>query len=151
MHLFSRATRAGQSGSRSMTYRATAGSTWLSSSHTNRSKIPVARAMFSLQFSTRAAHGAARGAGVIVRQWDQAKPAPYSLRGGWMHTGDCGRLDAHGILYVVDRVKDMIVSGAENVYSAEVESAISLHPGVAQCAVIGVPAPQGGERTHAVI
>jgi len=92
-----------------------------------------------------------RGAGVMIGYWNQAELTADTLRGGWMHTGDCGRLDAHGILYVVDRVKDMIVSGAENVYSAEVESAISLHPGVAQCAVIGVPDPQWGERVHAVI
>jgi long-chain acyl-CoA synthetase len=92
-----------------------------------------------------------RGAGVMLGYWNQPELTADALRGGWMHTGDCGRLDAHGILYVVDRVKDMIVSGAENVYSAEVESAISLHPGVAQCAVIGVPDPQWGERVHAVI
>jgi long-chain acyl-CoA synthetase len=92
-----------------------------------------------------------RGAGVMIGYWNQPELTADALRGGWMHTGDCGRLDAHGILYVVDRVKDMIVSGAENVYSAEVESAISLHPSVAQCAVIGVPDPQWGERVHAVI
>ena len=92
-----------------------------------------------------------RGPGVMIGYWNQAELTADALRGGWMHTGDCGKLDAQGILYVVDRLKDMIVSGAENVYSAEVESAISLHPGVAQCAVIGVPDPQWGERVHAVI
>jgi long-chain acyl-CoA synthetase len=92
-----------------------------------------------------------RGAGLMIGYWNQSDQTAYALRGGWMHTGDCGRLDAHGILYVVDRVKDMIVSGAENVYSAEVENAISLHSGVAQCAVIGVPDAMWGERVHAVI
>jgi long-chain acyl-CoA synthetase len=92
-----------------------------------------------------------RGAGVMIGYWNQPELTAHAIRGGWMRTGDCGRLDAHGILYVVDRVKDMIVSGGENVYSAEVENAISVHPGVAQCAVIGVPDPQWGERVHAVI
>jgi len=92
-----------------------------------------------------------RGAGVMIGYWNQPELTADALRGGWMHTGDCGRLDAQGILYVVDRVKDMIVSGGENVYSAEVENAIALHPGVAQCAVIGVPDPQWGERVHAVV
>jgi long-chain acyl-CoA synthetase len=70
---------------------------------------------------------------------------------GWMHTGDGGRLDDEGFLYVVDRVKDMIVSGGENVYSTEVEQAVASHPAVAACAVVGVPDDQYGERVHAVV
>jgi acyl-CoA synthetase (AMP-forming)/AMP-acid ligase II len=73
------------------------------------------------------------------------------LRNGWLHTGDAGYLDDQGYLYIVDRLKDMIVTGGENVYSAEVENAIARHPAVAQCAVIGVPDPDWGERVHAVV
>ncbi|RZM01955.1 MAG: hypothetical protein EOP68_21540 [Sphingomonas sp.] len=92
-----------------------------------------------------------RGAGVMLGYWNQPELTAETLRGGWMHTGDGGRLDDHGILYVVDRLKDMIVSGGENIFSAEVESALSLHPAVEQVAVIGVPDPRWGERVHAVI
>ena len=74
-----------------------------------------------------------------------------ALRGGWMHTGDGGRMDDDGYVYVVDRLKDMIVSGGENVYSVEVENALAKHPGVASCAVIGVPDDEWGERVHAVV
>jgi long-chain acyl-CoA synthetase len=92
-----------------------------------------------------------RGKGVMLGYWNQPELTTEALRGGWMHTGDGGRFDDHGVLYVVDRLKDMIVSGSENVYSAEVESALSLHPDVVQCAVIGVPDERWGERVHAVI
>lgn len=93
----------------------------------------------------------ARGSGVMLGYWNQPELTAEVLRDGWMHTGDGGRFDEHGVLYVVDRIKDMIVSGGENVYSAEVESAIALHPGVAQSAVIGVPDERWGERVHAVV
>ncbi|MDB5429053.1 MAG: fcs3 [Caulobacter sp.] len=92
-----------------------------------------------------------RGKGVMLGYWNQPEMTAEALRNGWMHTGDGGRLDDHGILYVVDRIKDMIVSGGENVYSAEVESALTKHPDVAQCAVIGVPDERWGERVHAVV
>jgi len=92
-----------------------------------------------------------RGKGVMLGYWNQPELTSEALRDGWMHTGDGGRIDDHGVLYVVDRLKDMIVSGGENVYSAEVESAISLHPDVVQCAVIGVPDERWGERVHAII
>jgi long-chain acyl-CoA synthetase len=68
-----------------------------------------------------------------------------------MHTGDGGYMDADGFVYVVDRVKDMIISGGENVYSAEVENALAQHPSVAQCAVIGIPSERWGEQVHAVV
>jgi long-chain acyl-CoA synthetase len=92
-----------------------------------------------------------RGPGVMLGYWNQPELTAETLRGGWMHTGDGGRMDDLGLVYIVDRLKDMIVSGGENVYSAEVEGAVSLHPAVAQCAVIGVPDPRWGERVHAVI
>ncbi|MNP30428.1 Long-chain-fatty-acid--CoA ligase FadD13 [compost metagenome] len=68
-----------------------------------------------------------------------------------MHTGDCGYMDADGFVYICDRLKDMIISGGENIYSAEVETAIASHPSVAQCAVIGIPSEKWGESVHAVV
>ena len=68
-----------------------------------------------------------------------------------MHTGDGGFMDEDGYVYVVDRIKDMIVSGAENIYSAEVENCVAQHPAVAQCAVIGIPSEQWGETVHAIV
>ncbi len=79
------------------------------------------------------------------------RPPRRSFRGGWYHTGDAGYLDDEGYLFLVDRVKDMIVTGGENVYSAEVENAISKHPAVAQVAVIGIPHEQWGEQVHAIV
>jgi long-chain acyl-CoA synthetase len=74
-----------------------------------------------------------------------------ALRDGWMHTGDAGYLDEDGFLFVVDRLKDMIVTGGENVYSAEVEDALLRMPGISACAVIGIPHALWGEAVHAVI
>ena len=68
-----------------------------------------------------------------------------------MHTGDGGYMDEDGYVYVVDRIKDMIISGGENVYSAEVENCVAQHPAVAQCAVIGIPSEQWGETVHAIV
>ena len=73
------------------------------------------------------------------------------LPGGWLRTGDIGRIDADGYLHVLDRVKDMIISGGENVYPAEVENAIFGHPGVVDVAVIGVPSDRWGEEVAAII
>ena len=70
---------------------------------------------------------------------------------GWLHTGDAGTLDGEGYVYILDRVKDMVISGGENVYPAEVESALCEHPAVAEAAVIGVPDAQWGEAVHAVV
>jgi long-chain acyl-CoA synthetase len=74
-----------------------------------------------------------------------------TVRDGWMHTGDAAYRDDEGLIYIADRLKDMIITGGENVYSTEVESVISQFPGVAQVAVIGLPDPKWGERVHAVI
>ncbi|MFO1273425.1 MAG: AMP-binding protein [Rubrivivax sp.] len=73
------------------------------------------------------------------------------LKQGWMHSGDAGWLDEDGYLYVADRVKDMIVTGGENVYSIEVERVLFLHPAVREAAVIGVPSEPWGESVHAVV
>ena len=92
-----------------------------------------------------------RGPIVMQGYWNQPAPTAEALRGGWMHTGDGGYMDDEGFVFVVDRIKDMIITGGENVYSAEVENAIYQHPAVAMCAVIGVPDEQWGERVHAVV
>lgn len=94
---------------------------------------------------------AVRGPSVMLGYWNRPEETAAALRDGWMHTGDAGTMDADGFVYVVDRVKDMIISGGENVYSAEVENALSLAPGVAACSVIAVPDEQWGERVHAVV
>ena len=92
-----------------------------------------------------------RGGHVMLGYWNRPEETAAALRGGWMHTGDGGYLDEQGYLFVVDRIKDMIVSGGENVYSVEVENALAKHPAVAACAVIGIPDDDWGERVHAVI
>jgi acyl-CoA synthetase (AMP-forming)/AMP-acid ligase II len=92
-----------------------------------------------------------RGGNVMLGYWNRPEETETALRGGWMHTGDGGYMDENGYVYIVDRLKDMIVSGGENVYSAEVENALAKHPAVASCAVIGVPDEQWGERVHAVV
>jgi len=88
---------------------------------------------------------------LMLGYWNQPETTAAALRDGWLRTGDGGYLDEHGLLYIVDRLKDMIVTGGENVYSGEVENALSRHPAVAQCAVIGVPDDRWGERVHAVV
>ncbi|MFJ9391213.1 long-chain-fatty-acid--CoA ligase [Nocardioides sp. NPDC101246] len=92
-----------------------------------------------------------RGDHVMLGYWNQEKTTRNALRNGWMHTGDGAYMDERGYVFVVDRIKDMIVTGGENVYSAEVENALTRHPAVASCAVIGVPDREWGERVHAVI
>ena len=82
---------------------------------------------------------------------NQPEATAAVLRDGWMHTGDAGTIDADGYLYVADRIKDMIVSGGENVYSIEVERVLFMHPAVREAAVIGVPSAQWGEAVHAVV
>ena len=92
-----------------------------------------------------------RGDHVTRGYWNRPDEPAAVLVDGWYRTGDAGYLDANGFLYVVDRVKDMIISGGENVYGAEVENALSSHPSVAACAVIGLPSDQWGETVHAVV
>jgi long-chain acyl-CoA synthetase len=93
----------------------------------------------------------ARGPMVTQGYWRQPDASAAALQGGWLHTGDGGRMDADGYLFIVDRLKDMIISGGENVYSAEVEAALRSHPAVSQAAVIGVPDVRWGEAVHAVV
>jgi long-chain acyl-CoA synthetase len=93
----------------------------------------------------------ARAGNLMREYWNRPKETKDAFRGGWYHTGDAGYLDDEGYLFLVDRVKDMIVTGGENVYSAEVESAIASHPAVDQVAVIGIPDETWGEAVLAVI
>ena len=93
----------------------------------------------------------ARGPNVMQGYWGKPEETAKALRDGWYHTGDGGFLDQDGYLYIVDRMKDMIISGGENVYSAEVENAILQHPSVALNAVIAVPSETWGESVHAVV
>jgi acyl-CoA synthetase (AMP-forming)/AMP-acid ligase II len=83
--------------------------------------------------------------------WKKPEATADAFRGGWYHSGDAGYVDKDGYLFLVDRVKDMIVTGGENVYSVEVENAIASHPSVAQVAVIGIPSEKWGEAVHAII
>ena len=93
----------------------------------------------------------ARAGNFMREYWNKPEATEEVFRGGWYHTGDAGYLDDEGYLFLVDRVKDMIVTGGENVYSAEVENAISKHPAVAQVAVIGIPHETWGEQVHAIV
>ena len=88
---------------------------------------------------------------VFKGYWRKPEQTAAVKTQGWYHSGDAGYRDADGYLYIHDRVKDMIVSGGENVYSAEVERALSQHPAVLQAAVIGVPDPKWGEAVKAVV
>jgi long-chain acyl-CoA synthetase len=92
-----------------------------------------------------------RGPNVMLGYWGKPELTEKAIVDGWLHTGDGGYIDAQGFIYVVDRVKDMIISGGENIYSSEVETVVSQYPGVAQCAVIGIPSEDWGESVHAVL
>ena len=93
----------------------------------------------------------ARGPNVMLGYRNMTEETARTLRNGWIHTGDGGYMDDQGYVFIVDRVKDMIVSGGENVYSAEVENAVHEHRAVAQCAVIGIPHEKWGEQVHAIV
>jgi acyl-CoA synthetase (AMP-forming)/AMP-acid ligase II len=92
-----------------------------------------------------------RGPQIMTGYWKLPEASAEALRGGWMHTGDAGCLDAEGFLYIKDRVKDMILSGGENIYPREVEDVLFSHPSVADAAVIGVPSERWGEEVKAIV
>ncbi|NVM56186.1 MAG: AMP-binding protein [Candidatus Helarchaeota archaeon] len=95
---------------------------------------------------------AVRGDGIMQGYWNLKEKTKAVIDSeGWYYTGDMGKLDEEGFLYVVDRIKDMIVSGGENIYPAEVENALYSHPAVALCAVVGAPSPQWGEKVVAFV
>ncbi|MEW5913958.1 MAG: long-chain fatty acid--CoA ligase [Thermodesulfobacteriota bacterium] len=92
-----------------------------------------------------------RGSNVMAGYWRQPEQTAEALRGGWYHTGDLGYLDQKGYLFLVDRKKDMIISGGFNVYPKEIEDALLCHPAVAQAAVVGRSHPVWGETTVAFV
>ena len=87
----------------------------------------------------------------MVGYWNNSAATVETLRGGWLHTGDLGFVDEDGFVYLVDRKKDMIISGGENVYSREVEEALMAHAAVADAAVIGVPDRKWGEAVKGIV
>jgi long-chain acyl-CoA synthetase len=93
----------------------------------------------------------ARAGNFMREYWNRPDETAEAFRDGWYHSGDTGYVDDQGFLFIVDRMKDMIVTGGENVYSIEVENAISTHPSVAQVAVIGIPHDLWGEAVHAIV
>lgn len=92
-----------------------------------------------------------RGDNVMVGYWNRPQETADAVRDGWMRTGDLGYLDEHGYLFLVDRLKDMVISGGENVFSAAVEYELNKHEAVAASAVIGIPDDEWGEAVHAVV
>ena len=92
-----------------------------------------------------------RGPMVTRGYWQLPEATAQAFRDGWFRTGDGGRMDDDGYLFIADRLKDMIITGGENVYSAEVEAALRSHAAVADAAVIGVPDARWGEAVHAVV
>ena len=91
------------------------------------------------------------GPGVMTSYWRAPDLTASTLRDGWLHTGDLGTFDTDGFISVVGRLKDMIITGAENVFAGEVESALMYHDAVQAAAVIGVPDSTWGESVHAVV
>ncbi|MDM0114043.1 long-chain-fatty-acid--CoA ligase [Variovorax sp. J22R133] len=94
---------------------------------------------------------AARGSTVMLGYWNKPEQTRAAIVDGWLRSGDAACMDDDGFVFIVDRMKDMIVSGGENVYSAEVENALSRHPAVLECAVIGIPHEKWGEAVHAEV
>ena len=92
-----------------------------------------------------------RGPNVVAGYWRKPQETAETFTDGWLHSGDIARIDDEGLVYIVDRIKDMINRGGENVYSIEVENALGAHPAVAEVAVLGVPDPMMGEKVGAVV
>jgi fatty-acyl-CoA synthase len=92
-----------------------------------------------------------RGPTVMQGYWNMPQANDEAFEGGWFHSGDLCRMDEDGYIYVVDRKKDMIISGGENIYCPEVEAVLMQHPGVAEASVIGIPHPRWGETPRAIV
>ena len=121
-----------------------------------RPAVGVEVAVVDLTSGTPAADGAVgevviRGENVMAGYWNKPEATAAALVGGWYRSGDLGYIDEHGFLYLVDRAKDMIVSGGENVYSTEVEEVLYRHPAVLEAAVFGIPDCRWGEAVQAVV
>jgi len=92
-----------------------------------------------------------KGDSVMLGYWNKKDLTDSTIRDGWLRTGDLGRMDTDGYVYLVDRIKDVIITGGENVYSSEVELALSMHPHIEEVAVIGKKDPHWGEAVHAIV
>ena len=92
-----------------------------------------------------------RGPQLMDRYWERPEATTEAFRGGWLHTGDLGRMDADGFFYILDRKGDMLISGGYNVYPREVEDVLLSHEGVVEAAVVGLPDEVWGDRVHAVV
>jgi acyl-CoA synthetase (AMP-forming)/AMP-acid ligase II len=92
-----------------------------------------------------------RGPNVVIGYWNKPEATAAAFVDGWLHTGDLARIDDEGLVYIVDRAKDMICRGGENVYSVEVENALAGAPGIAEAAVVGVPDAVMGEKVGVVV
>jgi long-chain acyl-CoA synthetase len=92
-----------------------------------------------------------KGPNVVKGYWNKPEATAAVFTDGWLHTGDVARLDDEGFVYIVDRAKDMLIRGGENVYCVEIEGVLYEHPGVAEAAVIGIPHPTLGEEVGAVV
>jgi long-chain acyl-CoA synthetase len=92
-----------------------------------------------------------RGPNTMQGYWNKPEETAATLIDGWVRTGDGAYMDEDGFIFIMDRFKDMIISGGENIFSAEVESTVSKHPAVADCAVIGIPDEEWGEAVHAIV
>ncbi len=92
-----------------------------------------------------------QGENLMAGYWARKDATAQAIRDGWFHTGDAGYVDEEGYIFLKDRIKDMIISGGENVYPAEVEAVLMGHPEILECAVIGVPDAKWGETVKAVV
>ena len=93
----------------------------------------------------------ARGPNIMMGYWNMPEATAAAIVDGWMHTGDLATVDDENYIFIIDRAKDMIISGGENIYSVEVENALYTHPAVLEAAAIGIPHPMWGEAVHAVV
>lgn len=92
-----------------------------------------------------------KGPNIVKGYWHKPEATAATFSGGWVHTGDVARIDEEGFVYIVDRAKDMLIRGGENVYCVEIEGVLYEHPAVAEAAVIGIPHPTLGEEVGAVV
>jgi acyl-CoA synthetase (AMP-forming)/AMP-acid ligase II len=92
-----------------------------------------------------------RGPQLMAGYWNRPEATAETLAGGWLHTGDVGMVDEHGYLFILDRLKDLIISGGLNVYPHEIEDLLLTHPAVSEACVIGIPHEKWGEAVHAVV
>jgi len=92
-----------------------------------------------------------QGESLMVGYWARSEATAEAIRNGWFRSGDAGYMDENGFIFVKDRIKDMIVSGSENIYPAEIEAVLAGHPDVVECAAIGIPDKKWGESVKAVV